>query len=60
MPVILDRTADALWLDPGAGAAVLRSLLVPYPGERTEAFPANSWVSNPKHEGPRCLERVSL
>ena len=30
MPVILDPTSDALWLDPGADATSLRALLVPY------------------------------
>ncbi len=56
MPVILDPASDALWLVTGADAATLHSLLVPYPCEKMEAFPINSWVSNPKHEGPRCLE----
>ncbi len=56
MPVILDPTSDALWLNPGADAATLHSLLVPYPGERVEAFPVDTWVNSPKHEGPRCLE----
>ena len=60
MPVIFDPTADALWLDPGADAASLHALLVPYPGEKMGAFPVNPWVSNSKHEGPRCLEAVSL
>ncbi|MHB1424413.1 MAG: SOS response-associated peptidase [Gemmataceae bacterium] len=56
MPVILDPAADALWLDPGASAAALHGLFVPYPSERMEAFAVSPWVSNPKHEGPRCLE----
>jgi putative SOS response-associated peptidase YedK len=56
MPVILDPTSDALWLDPGADALALHSLLVSYPGGRMEAFPVNPWVSDPEHEGPRCLE----
>jgi hypothetical protein len=58
MPVILDPTSDSLCLDPGADAASLRALLVPYHCERMKAFPINPWVSNPKHEGPRCLEAV--
>jgi putative SOS response-associated peptidase YedK len=58
MPLILDPTADASWLDPGADAASLHGLLVPYPGDRMEAFPVNPWVSDPKHEGSRCLEPV--
>jgi putative SOS response-associated peptidase YedK len=60
MPVILDPAADTRWLDPGADAASLYSLLVPFPGERMEAYPVDTWVSDPKHEGPRCLEPVSL
>jgi putative SOS response-associated peptidase YedK len=58
MPLILDSTADASWLDPGTNAASLHALLVPYPGDRMEASPVDPWVSDPKHEGPRCLEPV--
>jgi putative SOS response-associated peptidase YedK len=58
MPLILDSAADALWLNPSADATSLHALLAPYPGEKMEAFPVNLWVSNPKHEGPRCLEPV--
>jgi putative SOS response-associated peptidase YedK len=60
MPVIIDSTSDALWLDAGADPATLHALLVPYPGEKMEAFPVSPWVSNSKHEGPRCLEPVGL
>ena len=59
MPVILDPTSDARWLDAGADAASLHALLVPYHSEKMEAFPVNPWVSNPKHEGPRCLETLA-
>jgi putative SOS response-associated peptidase YedK len=59
MPVILGTGAEGLWLDPHADADFLHSLLVPFPGEKMEAFPINPWVSDPKHEGPRCLEPVS-
>jgi putative SOS response-associated peptidase YedK len=58
MPVILDRTSDALWLNPGADALSLHALLIPYPAEKMEAFPVHPWVSDPKHEGPRCLEAM--
>jgi putative SOS response-associated peptidase YedK len=60
MPVILDPTADALWLDPDADAASLHPLLAPYAGAKMEVFPVNTWVSDPKHEGPRCLESVGM
>lgn len=55
MQVILGRGSDALWLEPTADASSLRALLLPYPAEKMEAFPVNPWVSDPKHEGPRCL-----
>jgi putative SOS response-associated peptidase YedK len=60
MPVILDPAVDALWLDAGAAADTLHALLVPYPGEKMEAFPVSSWVSDSKHEGPRCSEPAGM
>jgi putative SOS response-associated peptidase YedK len=56
MPVILDPSADALWLDPRASADALRSLFVPFASDRMEVVALNPWVSDPKHEGPQCLE----
>lgn len=58
MPVIVGVDDDAQWLDPRAKVDALRALFVPYPGERMEAGPVSSWVSDPKHEGPRCLEMI--
>jgi putative SOS response-associated peptidase YedK len=58
MPVLLDADAKATWLDPHAPADALRALFVPFPSERMDISPVDSWVSNPKHEGPRCLEPV--
>jgi putative SOS response-associated peptidase YedK len=56
MPVILDSASEDVWLDPRASADSLRSLFVPFPGERMEALPVSPWVSNARNEGPRCLE----
>jgi putative SOS response-associated peptidase YedK len=56
MPVILDTSAEDVWLDPRSSADSLRSLFVPFASTEMEAFPVIAWVSNPKHEGPRCLE----
>jgi putative SOS response-associated peptidase YedK len=56
MPGILDAGGEARWLDPGASADELRALFLPYPGERMGAYPVSAWVSDPKHEGPKCLE----
>jgi putative SOS response-associated peptidase YedK len=58
MSVIFDPTADALRLDPGANSSSLHFLLMPYPGEKLEAFPISPWVSAPKHQRSRCLEPV--
>jgi putative SOS response-associated peptidase YedK len=56
MPLILGTEAERFWLDPHAGTDALHTLFVPYPSERMEAFTVGRWVSDPKHEGPRCLE----
>jgi putative SOS response-associated peptidase YedK len=56
MPVILGTESERLWLDPRAGTDVLQILFVPHPGERMGASPVGKWVSDLKHEWPRCLE----
>lgn len=56
MPVIVDPSADDLWLNSSASAEALSELFASYPSERMAAYPVGSWVSNPRHEGPRCLE----
>jgi putative SOS response-associated peptidase YedK len=56
MPVILDPASDGLWLDPRSSAESFRSLFVAFASDRMEALRVNPWVSDPKHEGPRCLE----
>jgi putative SOS response-associated peptidase YedK len=56
MPVMLDTSAEDVWLDTRSTADSLRSLFVPFGSAEMEAYPVSSWVSNAKHEGPRCLE----
>jgi hypothetical protein len=41
--------------DRGTAAA-----LVSWPAAETEAFAVETWVSDPRHEGERCLEREAL
>jgi putative SOS response-associated peptidase YedK len=60
MPLILDPSAEALWLDAGAETASLHALLVPYPDAKLEVIPVNPWVSNARNQGPRCLEPASV
>jgi putative SOS response-associated peptidase YedK len=56
MPVIVDASADSLWLDPSASSDALQALLFPYPGERMKAIAVSSFVSNSRNEGERCLQ----
>jgi putative SOS response-associated peptidase YedK len=57
MPVILCPEDHAAWLNPGRQHAdELRPLLAPFPAELMTAFPVGAWVSDARHEGPRCLE----
>jgi putative SOS response-associated peptidase YedK len=56
MPVILDPSSEEQWLDPQSRPDSLGALLVPFTADQMEAFPVSPWVSNPKHEGPRCIE----
>lgn len=57
MPVILDPSAYARWLDPAAGAyAALRPLLRPFPAEAMRAFPVGTAVNDPRCDLPVCLQ----
>jgi putative SOS response-associated peptidase YedK len=56
MPVILDTSAEDVWLDTRSTVDLLRPLFVPFGSAELEAYPVGPWVSNAKHEGPRCLE----
>jgi putative SOS response-associated peptidase YedK len=51
MPVILSEEGYATWLEqPDA------NLLQPFPADRMEAFPVNTYVNNAKNQGPQCME----
>lgn len=61
MPVILDRHAIDIWLDPACDDAdALRALLKPYPAEQMEAYPVSTLVNRPANDRPEVLEPVSL
>jgi putative SOS response-associated peptidase YedK len=55
MPVILDPSGYASWLDPGLGSASLRGLLAPFPAAQMTAFPVSTAVNNPAFDDPACL-----
>ncbi len=56
MPVILSPEAEDQWLDSGGSEDALKSLLVPYPAEKMEAYAVGRYVNSPAHDGPKCLE----
>jgi putative SOS response-associated peptidase YedK len=59
MPVILPGRHWVRWLDPAAqDAGGLLPLLRPWPGEAMRAYPVGPAVSNPRNDGPACLERA--
>lgn len=57
MPVILDPEQYETWLNSSSGkTAELTGLLGPYQGGLLRAEPVTTWVNNPKHDDPRCIE----
>jgi putative SOS response-associated peptidase YedK len=59
MPVIMDPADFGQWLDPTEKPGPLQALLRPYPAEEMEAYPVTTFVNNPRHEGPRCVEATA-
>jgi len=57
MPLILQRADQEKWLDPGAGAAELQQLLLPYTGQ-LEAFAVSTLVNSPANDSPELMEPV--
>jgi putative SOS response-associated peptidase YedK len=58
MPVILPPGARDRWLDPAAGEAELRGLLVPLPAEDLEAYEVSSLVNSPRNDSPECVRPI--
>ena len=52
MPVILDRTHFAAWLDPLTPPPALHELLRPCPPERIALYPVGAAVGNVRNDGP--------
>ncbi len=60
MPVILPERHWPAWLDTGLqDAAELVPLLRPYPADAMRAYPVGLTVSNPRNDGPACLEQAT-
>ena len=58
MPVILGRDNERLWLET-RDESILKSLLVPYPAERMDAYAVSKLVNSAGNDRPDVLARVS-
>lgn len=60
MPVILAPDDFALWLDPHAQhPGEVQHLLRPYPAEEMSFYPVSTFVNDPRHEDPQCIEPLT-
>ena len=61
MPVILAPVSYDQWLDPTfQHIEPLKALLRPYLSEELTAYPVSTFVNNPRHDAPQCLEPISV
>ncbi|WP_409296713.1 SOS response-associated peptidase [Peribacillus sp. SCS-26] len=60
MPVILPPESYSDWLDPELhDAAVLKSLLVPYPADKMDKYQVSTLVNSPKNNTPDLLSPLN-
>jgi putative SOS response-associated peptidase YedK len=56
MPVILERDAYSVWLDPAEKQPQdLQDLLMPYPPGEMMAIPVSTLVNSPSNDSPSCI-----
>jgi|SRR5882724_1060880 len=61
MPVIIEKDAYDLWLDPGVtDPAQVADLLKPFDPRLMRVYPVSSTVGNVKNDGPECAEEVAV
>jgi len=60
MPIVLGRQDRKLWLDSASGPGILADLSEPFPAEKMETFAVSNRVNDPRHDGPACVEPVSI
>ncbi|NDD28098.1 MAG: SOS response-associated peptidase [Proteobacteria bacterium] len=58
MPVILDASRHAAWLDPDTSLESLMAMLVPLPGDQLVGHEVSSLVSSPRNDSPACIAPV--
>ena len=56
MPIVLDRSAWAAWLDPSVDSDGARALLAVPPIGDWRAEAVSTWVNKADHDDPRCIE----
>lgn len=59
MPIVVDRSAWAAWLDPSLPPAGAHALLGVPPVDDWRAEPVSSWVNKADHDDPKCIEPVT-
>ena len=60
MPVILDRDALEVWLDPEADLGHVQSLLRPAPADSLRMWPVSTAVNKVDVDGPELLHSIEL
>lgn len=58
MPVILNPTDLAVWLDPKARQQELQQAIAPYPAEAMTAYPVSTAINNPRNDFAGVMEGV--
>jgi putative SOS response-associated peptidase YedK len=56
MPAMLDRNAEAMWLNPATHAPDLIQLLGPYPEDERETYRVSKAVNSPGKEEAEMVE----
>lgn len=60
MPVILDPTGAAAWLDPSADPNALLALLAPFPADRMNAARVSPSMNNARNEGEEHASEIAV
>lgn len=59
MPVILNKNEQSIWLDTSTeDLDLVRAIMKPYRGKDLESYVVSTYVNDPAHEGPKCIERA--
>ncbi len=58
MPLILPRDGHQDWLDGSMEAAA--RCIKPFPDAAIQAYPISTYVNNPNHDSPQCIEPIDV